>query len=296
MMKASMQFYMTIKKMACVLAIMLCVTSCSKNIEAVLPEDTTDAALNFYLGSEVMQQAYSPSRGFVAIHVDQYTEFSKSQLENRQTFATIPIGYTDSPEYPTHVLGEIVPFMRYRSGSHRIYFTDITNTVVLDTTVMPVAESYNCIYFVDKLTANGTAAQYGLLMVQEDRTVTAGKTGVRFVHMSADAGKITCKLRETSGNISELATLNFGDASPYQYFDSNQLVDGLYRFTLITEDGHELSAGAPNKPDRNYVVMITGFKNAQQRQVAFEKLTDGSIRYETVTINAGLKTELRSTY
>lgn len=274
--------------------------SCSKNVEQVLPDNIEDASFNFYLSSEVMQQAYSLSKGTVAAYVDTHQPINGNTIMSVQTnpnltFPAITLGTFYTPEYPLMVNGEVLRYIRYRSGPHRLFFTDVTNTTVLDTEITAAPKSKNCFYFIDKPANNGADAQYTLLKVEESQSVTEGKTGVRFVHLSPDAGKITCKMEQSNGSETEVASLDFSTVSPYQILDNSQTVAGLFRFKFTTSDGYVFTGGAPNNPGRNYVIMISGFRTAQQRRIAMEKMDNGSIRYENLTIKPGLRAEIRST-
>jgi len=282
---------------ALTIAISFLFAACSKETQPVLPENTPDVAFNYFLASEAMIQAYGPTRGRIYIHVDNYVDYQKILSGTAASPPTLSIGYNNtSMEYPWRRGTEVINYERYRAGDHRFFLTDVFNNVVLDTIISSTPASFNCLYLADGIAINGAEAQYKIVLLPEERSAVEGKTQVRFVHLSPDAGKISCKLKRSDGSTTDVTTLGFGEASSYVAFDSTQTTEGLFRFVLNTTDGYEIATGAPNSAGHNYVVMITGFRNTQQRQVATDKSADGALIYKTITINPGLKTELRSTY
>lgn len=277
-------------------------TACKKT-QAIPAANSQDIGLNFYSASDVMKSAYSAKGGAVAVFVDQYQELTMPLNYAEASFSHFPVlSYFEglSPEYPVNFnMGSIPNFAHYVAGSHRLMFTDTTNTIVTELTINPPAESFTTLYLADDITMPGAHAAYTAIAVQEDRSpVDSGKVGIRFIHLSPDAGPLTCTLLMPDGNTGHpfAQALQFKEASAYQYFDAGTANAGIVHFNLNNDaNGAEVITGAPFKPGKRYAIVIDGFLTSQQRQIA-GKNPDGSLNYTPIIIAQNLKAELRTIY
>lgn len=279
--------------------IMLSLIACKKQVNEVLPGNEQDVAMNFFSVSDVMETAYGPSRSAVALYVDQFQEQSKPvSSETANPFPYFSFGSAFGHIYPQSYEG--MNYARYAAGDHRLMLTDVTNKIVLDTIVKTSARTFNAVYLADAWVPAGSNVKYNLVVAPDDRKPVDGKTGIRFIHLSADAGTLFCNLVKSNGDLAgtQAGELTFGQFSSYQYFGTEDLATGgLIRFSLKnTVNGVRFDTGVPFDPGRNYTVVISGFRTDQQRQVAIGRNADGSIKSETVTINNNLHAEIRRSY
>jgi hypothetical protein len=269
-------------------------TACKKQVTPEEPGNQPDVALNFFNASDVMQAA---SYGYAAIYVDKYIN-QYLQYDPNSTFPLLAPG-TDYPQS----LGILsYAYYNYNNGSHRLFVTDTADAVVLDTTVKVKPKSFNCLYLTDApVTVQNQKAAYKIVSVQEDRAeIAAGKTGIRFVHLSPDAGQLSCNLIKADGSLSDLlhAQLAYGQASAYVYLDSTMASQGLYKLSINSTESNSIAitTGAPATAGRAFTIVITGFVNDQQRQVSFGKNPGGSSQYGPVTIPKSLRAIVRGSY
>lgn len=287
---------------ATVLIILGCgLWSCKKNIDAALPEDKAAAGINFYSASAVMDAAYGPENQTTAVYLDQVTAQQVPLIGSTASkYPYLSFGYLDPVQYPQGTAGNTnINYVHYNAGNHRVYFTDINNRAVADTTINFAAGCEYAIYLADVAVSPGDAAVYKIISAVEPRKVPEGKTGIRFVHLSSDAGALNIAQLKTDGNTLPVAlgAIGFTQVSDYQYFDQKEVSNGQLRFKLENAaKGISLVAGAPAKPGKSYVVIITGFKGEQQRRVVTGKNPDGSSKTNIVSIGNNLKTEIRTSY
>ncbi|PLW88505.1 MAG: hypothetical protein C0154_16405 [Mucilaginibacter sp.] len=282
------------------MSILFSFSACKKQVNDVLPGNEQDVAMNYYSASDVMEAAYGPSRLVVALYVDQFQEQSRpvfSSTDNK--FPYFSFGFTSGHDYPqSNNAG--MNYARYTAGDHRMMLTDVNNKIVLDTTIKTASRSFNAVYVADAPAAADASAKYKLLVAPDDRKPVDGKTGIRFIHLSPDAGTLSCNLVKQNGDLAgtQAGELAFGEFSSYQYFGTDELATGgLLRFTLgNATNGVQFDTGVPFDPGRNFTIVISGFRTDQQRQVATGKNADGSVKNETVTINNNLHAEIRRSY
>lgn len=280
--------------------VLLVLASCKKEVDSALPGNTEDMALNFYAATDVMDAAYAPNQASVAVYVDKFQEQSNPISTNSgNTFPYFAFGFKDGRSFPASNT-DGMNYIRYNAGNHRLMFTDVTNAVVLDTTIVVNPKSFDALYLADKATLPGAPAEYELVVAQEDNKTIADKTGIRFIHLSADAGNITCNLQKLNGDLvsTQAGEMAFGQVSAYQYFGIDEAATGgLIRFTLSNAaNGVKFNTGVPFAAGRNYVILISGFRTDQQRLVTTGKNADGSIKKETITIGSNLRAEARRSY
>lgn len=280
----------------CILMAVLPFMGCKKEVAGV----NDDVALNFYSASDVMSAISSPARSTTAIYIDEVQQQKGPIINNTSLpFPYFTYGYSSVPEYPSLIRQGLINYARFNAGNHRLFFTDPLNTVVVDTLIKPEINSSYCVYLAD---APGTNAKvsYRAIAVAEDRTATpSGKVGVRFIHLSPDAGDLTVSLTNSAGNtISTIPQpLKYPVAGGYQFFDAAEVSGGVLHFNLInTVTGANISTGIPFSEGQRFVIVITGFLKDQQRQVATAKNPDGSLIYNNITIPAALRAELRTAY
>jgi hypothetical protein len=287
-----------LKRYACLSVILLAISlaGCKKEITPALPGDVSGMGLNFYPASDVIA-AYANLRQLTAIYVDQYNITLPGSL-NSAIPAFYYSGNGTAEEYPG--LYNVFSYVRYNAGSHRLMFTDTTNTVVVDTTLDFPAKTFHSIYFADAPVAANARAAYKMIAVEEKREpVPAGKIGVRFVHLSADAGDLTVTQQKPGGTIVQLLpkAIGFLEATPYQYLDDSQAISGLLRFALTNaSNGASALTGVQFYPGHSYVIVISGFLNDQQRQIPAGKNPDGSRQYTSITIQKNLRATVRRSY
>jgi hypothetical protein len=278
--------------------LLLLLSACKKEVTAVLSDNQQSIALNFYAASDVLKTV---GKGIVPIFIDKY---EPGRIINGYNAAYPFFDYNiqaPSLDYPA-IYGTNAPiyFARFTDSAHRYMFTDTAKAIVADTTITFPANSYQCFYLADAATADNAPAQYLVRAVEEPRAVPEGKVGVRFIHLSADAGDLTCKLQKADGSLENglPAALKFGEASNYQYYDSsNVAANNLLRFSLTNAfTGATLPTGIAFHPGRNYIVVITGFLKDQRRQIATGKNPDGSVQYVPLTIGKNLRAEIRTSY
>lgn len=280
--------------------LLLFTAACKKEIEPALPGDKPDMALNFYLASDVMRAA---NYAAVAVYIDKYQQpnIPNTALSYRNDFPVIyPNAITASYPEPSQYDLSGINYIRYVAGDHQIMLTDTTNTVVLDTTINQPAKSYTCLYFTDLTGVANQIAAYKMIAVQEARAgVPADQVGIRFIHLSPDAGQLTCGIRKADGSLANAlpGNLAFGEASPYVYFSARDAISGLLRFSLDNPAANiSIPAGVAFIPGRSYAILISGFFHDQQRRVGAGKNSDGSIIYKSINIGANLHIDIRETY
>ncbi len=279
---------------ACCLLVLV-FTACKKQVTADLPGGQQDAALNFFSASDVMANA--TGYNYSAIYVDKFQSKTTPYDVNYSTFPVIATGF----DYPRSAGILSYAYYNYNKGSHKLFFTDSSNTVVLDTTLQVKPRSFNCVYFADApVSLQNTIASYKMISVQEDRAgVPAGKIGIRFINLSPDAGALTCNLINSDGSLSNMLPdqLAYGQVSPYVYLDNTNVATGLINLSMNNaEKGVAILTGVPFSNGRAYVIVITGFFNDQQRRVGSGKNADGSTIYTSVTINKQLRAIVRNSY
>nr|WP_199077702.1 DUF4397 domain-containing protein [Pedobacter sp. ASV19] len=282
--------------LACILIAVLPFTGCKKEVAGV----NDNIALNFYSASDVMSAISSPARATTAIYLDEVRQQNGPIINNSNlTFPYFTYGYSSAPEYPSLIRQGQINYARFNAGRHRLYFTDPLNTVVVDTLIKPQLNSYYCIYLADA-PGNNAKISYRAVAVAEDRTdVPTGKVGVRFIHLSPDAGDLTVSLSDPSGNaISAIpGLLKYPAASGYQFFDATGISGGVLHFNLSNKaTGANINTGIPFSEGQRYVIVITGFLKDQQRQAVTGKNADGSLVYNNITVAASLRAELRTAY
>jgi len=275
--------------------LLLFFSACKKQVTADLPGGQQDAAINFFSASDVM--AIATGYNYSAIYVDKYQNKITPYDINYSTFPVIATGF----DYPRSAGILSYAYYNYNKGSHELFFTDSSNTVVLDTTLRVNPRSFNCVYLADvPVSTQNTVATYKMISVQEDRAdVPTGKIGVRFINLSPDAGALTCNLITADGNLSNMLPdqLAYGQISPYLYLDNANVTTGLIKLSMNnTEKGIGILTGVPFSAGRKYVVVVTGFANDQQRRVNSGKNADGTTTYTQVTINKQLRAIVRNSY
>src|SRR6202000_2086383 len=205
---------------------------CKRDVDPVEPGNG-GAGVDFYLTSGVFKN-YAVGKNII-IDVDNYIPHPTGQ-----TLTSYPNFYINSDlvDFPGSS-DNIFQYVRYNAGKHRFMLTDTTNTIVADTTLNLAPKSYSTIYYADGLTAPNAPAVYRTVIAQESRNAApAGKIGVRFVDLSADAGALSVYLQNASGGSANLASgLNFLKVTDYQYLDSTAVVSGLVRFTVSNSSG-----------------------------------------------------------
>jgi hypothetical protein len=274
--------------------------SCKKDVVASLPGAQKSAALNFYIASDVMNAGYGPGRGTTAAYVDSIQNHGDILYNPDSRYPVFAFGFLANPEYPQvrDLSGiNLFTYIRYNSGIHKLLFTDITNTIVADTTTNLEGSSWNSLYLADKPQANGTDAAYTILSVPEPRTAEEGKTGVRFIHLSPDAGALDCKALLPDGvtPANTLANVRFREASAYTWLTQEQAANGLLRLQIGSSHSQIITA-IPAMPGRAFVVIIRGFINNTTRRLTTGKNADGSLIRETVNITPGLHADVRASY
>lgn len=273
--------------------------SCKKGL-TVIPGGKEDIALNFYPASDVLNAAYSLTQSTIAVYVDKYIQQKGPLFSGTgHAFATFSFGFVGYNEYPNTLANNGTNYVRYNAGSHKIMFTDTTNAIIADTTINPAAKSYTCLYIADAPAAANAPAVYKVIAVNEDRNVPANKVGIKFIHLSPDAGDLTISLQKADGSLTGILpnTLKYPQASAYQYFDASAVISGLLRFTLANPaNGATVIKGVPYNPGRSYVLVISGFLNDTQRQMPTGKNPDGSVKYATVSISKNLRADVRTSY
>ncbi|MFD2327061.1 hypothetical protein [Mucilaginibacter galii] len=280
--------------------IMLSLAACKKQVNEVLPGNEQDVAINFHSASDVMETAYGPGRMAIALYVDQFKEQSRPvSSETSNPFPFFSFGYLNGLDYPQPNNAGI-NYARYAAGDHRLMLTDVNNKIVLDTIIKTSGRSFNAVYVADAMAADGSNVKYKLVVAPDDRKPVDGKTGIRFIHLSADAGTLSCNLVKLNGDLAgtQAGELTFGQYSSYQYFGTDDLATGgLIRFSLSnTANGVKFDTGVPFDAGRNYTIVISGFRTDQQRQVVTGKNADGSVKNETISINNNLHAVIRRSY
>lgn len=280
------------------LCLLLILSACKKEITSALPDNQESIALNFYAASDVLKTI---GTGIVPVFIDKY--------EPRRVIGSFNAPY---PFFDYNVQAQKLDFpaiygtnsglyyVRFNAGAHHYMFTDTARNIVVDTTITFPVKSYHCFYLTDAATADDAPAKYMIRAIEEPRSVPKGKVGVRFVHMSADAGELTCNFQKADGSLvnSLSAPLKFGTCSDYQYYDAADVsANNLLRFSLSNPNtGATVLTGAAFSPGRSYVIVVTGFLNDQRRQIPVGKNPDGSIRYVSATIGKNLRAEVRTSY
>jgi hypothetical protein len=280
------------------LSLLLILNGCKKEIKDAVPDDQQSIGLNFYAASDVLRTI---GKGIVPVFIDKY---EPGRIIGSSNAAYPFFDYNiQAPklDYPV-IYGSNAGlyYVRFNAGTHRYMFTDTARNITVDTTMTFPEKSYQCFYLSDAATADNAPAKYMISAITEPRSVPEGKVGVRFVHLSADAGELTCNFQKADGSLSNSlpAALKFGEASAYQYYDHNEVsANNLLRFSLInTNTGAFIPTGVSFNPGRSYVVVITGFLKDQRRQIAIGKNADGSVKYTSVTIGKNLRAEIRTSY
>lgn len=273
-----------------------CFTGCKKEAAGV----NDNVALNFYSASDVMSAISSPTRSTTAVYVDQVLQQKGPIINNTNlSFPYLTYGYSSVPEYPSLIRQGLINYARFNAGDHHLFFTDPLNTIVVDTLIKPEINSYNCVYLADA-PGTDTKVSFRAVTVAEDRNAApTGKVGVRFIHLSPDAGDLTVSLVNSAGNtISTISEpLKYPAASAYQILDATGISGGVLHFNLTnTATGANINTGIPFSEGKHFVIVITGFLKDQQRQAATAKNPDGSLIYNHITIPASLRAELRIAY
>jgi hypothetical protein len=272
--------------------------ACKKEVSSALPDNKESIALNFYAASDVLKTV---GKGIVPVFIDKYEPTRIIGAFNA------PYPYFDyNPQgqrldYPSlYGSNTDIYYSRFVAGAHHYMFTDTSKIIVVDTTMTFAEKSYTCLYLTDAATADNAPAKYTIRAVEETRSVPTGKIGVRFIHLSADAGELTCNLLKADDTEMGIlsSALKFGEASPYQYYDSTNIsANNLLRFSLRNSaTGANLTTGVAFKQGRSYVIVVSGFLHDQRRQIAAGKNPDGSTRYGSVTIGKNLRAEIRTSY
>ncbi|MET0636072.1 MAG: hypothetical protein ABWZ25_08575 [Chitinophagaceae bacterium] len=272
--------------------------ACKKEFTSAIPGDKESISLNFYAASDVLKTI---GKGVVPVFIDKYEPNRVINSFNS------PYPFFDYDvqgqklDYP-YIFGTHsgLYYARFDAGSHHYMFTDTTRCIVVDTTLMLPAKTYTCFYLTDAAVADNSPAKYIVKAVNELRSVPDGKVGVRFVHMSADAGDLTCSFQKADGSLvnSLPETLKFGEASAYQYYDANDVsANKLLLFSLNnTNTGATILTGVSFNPGRSYIIVISGFLRDQMRQIPTVKNPDGSFSYVSATIGKNLRAEIRTSY
>lgn len=274
--------------------------ACKKDIKPSLPGEQGSAALNFYIASDVMNATYGPSRGTTAAYVDSIQQHGNIIYNTDGLYPVFAFGFLANPEYPqvSDVSGiNLFTYVRYHSGSHKLLFTDVANTIVADTTAKLENSTWNGFYLADKPQADGADAAYTVLSVPEPRTAEEGKTGVRFINLSPDAGALDCKALLSDGVTASntLASVRFREASAYTWLTQEQAANGLLRLQ-IGNSRSNITTAVPARPGRAFVIVIRGFLHNTTRRVTTGKNADGSLIRENINISAGLRTDVRTSY
>lgn len=276
--------------------------SCEKTVEPSLPGDTESAGLNFHVASEAMHTAYGSGQNVTAAYVDTVADdrdlFTYSTTDSK--YPLFVFGFLDAHQYPRPVEQSsisLMSYVRYNAGDHHILFTDVTNTIVKDTTLSLQGSSWNTLYLADLPTTNGPDAVYTILHVEEPRESREGLTGIRFINLSPDAGRLQCRALLTDGtpDANALAEVGFREVSEYTYLTHDQVSNGLLRFQIGNTDAN-LTTGVRALAGRSFVVVIRGFLNGATRQIATGRDTNGSIVKQTVAIEPGISAEVRASY
>lgn len=285
----------------CFFGLLLAVLSaCKKTLE--LPDDTAATALNFFPATDVMLTAYNG--GTTAIQVDTFNRHPKLPFtgDNIPAFGFSAGSAGGFPAVDSRY-GDYMTFANYnyRGNGHRLFFTDTANVVQLDTTINFQPQSYTCIYLADvPVSAQNLPVRYKAFAITEERAgVPLNKVGVRFIHLSPDAGSLNVSLLKADGSLSALlpGSIGYGQASAYQYLDSTAVVSGLVKFSVNNStNGAAVLTGVAFTPGHSYIVLVTGFLSDQQRQVRSGTNPDGSTKYKFVTINRNLRAIIRKSY
>ncbi len=274
--------------------------SCKKDRDASLPGDRESASVNLYITSDVMNAAYGPGRGTTAAYIDSITNHGSIIYNTDSRYPVFAFGFLANPEFP-QVFDQsginLFTYTRFNAGSHRLIFTDVTNTPIADTAQALEGNTWNSIYLADKPHLSGSEAAYTILSVNEPRKAQEGKTGVRFIHLSPDAGQLECKALMADGTIAQetLATVRFRDATDYTWLTQEQAANGLLRIQISNSKVNLITA-VPARPGRAFVVVIRGFANNTIRRVTTGKNTDGSQIRENVKISANVRADVRASY
>lgn len=277
---------------------LLVLSACKKDVTAALPDDKESVALNFYAASDVLKTV---GKGIVPVFIDKY------EPERVIGSFNAPYPYFDyNPQgqrldYPAiYGSNSGLYYTRFVAGEHHYMFTDTSKSIVVDTTMTFAEKSYTCLYLTDAATADNAPAKYTIRALEETRSVPEGKIGVRFIHLSADAGELTCNLLKADGSVVDIlpSAIKFGEASPYQYYDAASISpNNLLRFSLLNSvTGATVVTGVAFTPGRSYVIVVSGFLHDQRRQIAAGKNPDGSTKYGSVTIGKNLRAEIRTSY
>lgn len=280
------------------LSLLLVLSACKKEVTSALPDNQESIALNFYAASDVLKTI---GKGIVPVFIDKY------EPERIISSFNAPYPFFDYNiqgqrlDYPAiYGSNSGLYFVRFNAGAHHYMFTDTARNIVVDTTITFPGKSYTCFYLTDAATADNAPAKYIVRAVEERRSVPEGKVGVRFIHMSTDAGELTCNFQKADGSLlnSLPAPLKFGEASAYQYYEvSDVSANNLLRFSLNnTNTGASVQTGVAFLPGRSYVVVVNGFLKDQRRQIPTGKNPDGSIKYVSATIGKNLRAEIRTSY
>lgn len=284
-------------KITLCLFLLTVVTSCEQDFNILLPDGEESVGLNFYISSDVMLTAYSTERENTAAYIDSLREDSDlSYHTSNRLFPSFTYGYINNPEYPSLTRSSPYSYVYFNSGNKRIFFTDSENKAVVDTLFTFDADKYYSLYLTDELNGSNNDADYQAVLSEEPRTAEAGKIGVRFIHLSADAGDLECYALSADGTVlpDALASLSFKDVSGYTFLAPDEAVNGILRLQIENEEIN-FTTGVPAIPGRNHVVVIRGFANEQNREIQ-RTGEDGSITKEMVSVASNLRTTIRRSY
>jgi hypothetical protein len=236
-------------------------TSCNKKVSpneaALAPSPGKIAYVN--VSEDLLQQlTYAqPARYWSHVLVDNGdTSYGVNGRPLNSTFAFFNAEYPT--QYPTDRFNitQDQPWLRYSSidaGKHQFILTDTGHHAVIKSTFEVTANEPITLFFADSL------GSYHAFPVKDAIQPAAGKTGLRFIDLSPDAGKVFFTINnETAtgfpdtfqfGKISSFVTYNRSarDTMRLRFYQAGDSSTVLARSTLYTEPGH------------GYTILLTGY-------------------------------------
>jgi hypothetical protein len=268
----------------CLFTLISITTGCTKTIEEVLPDNKKDIALNFYNASDVIRS--TGLKGTVPVYLDSVLFGSFSGEFNA--------GFGEFPLFLSSGGNNTIVYNRFDAGTHRFIVGKENAGGSVDTTVNLSAEEFYCLYFADAAGGDNADAAYNLFAIPErQQTPPAGMMGVRFVHLSPDAGSLICSRRTADGSLTNAlpADLLFGSYSDYQFFSPLDAVESLLRFSLDNPVNKiAFPVGVPFTAGRCFTVVISGFNTEVTRLMKIGE------EYRSVNVQRNLRAVLRRTW
>ncbi|WP_333864055.1 hypothetical protein [Sphingobacterium sp.] len=292
--------------MVSVACLLLAITACKKDIDAVIPGNGEALKINYIANSDVLRHY---KIGGIGIFVDTIPHLNTGNFPFFDlTSAPQKLEY---PNFFSTVSGLL--YANYLSGQHRFKYNYMIpdslsgsfgskpDKMLIDTALILEKDAGSLLYLIDgPIATENDTPTFKIMVIPANRALKLDSTQVAITisHQSPDTEKISCSRITSNGELSREnlpQDLAYGQSTPYLIFAVKDASNGILGLRIYSKsNGKELiNTGIPANGEHAYVLAISGFQNEQHRLLPLKLNSDHTVQYDKATIFPNLRASTR---